>query len=312
MVEILRRHAAILAIAILAWLGWGDLNPDAGKKKAEAKTVKLEILPEDLRVRGPDETLPPIVDPYRLAEDAARDAAARAAAAAARPGGKKPAATTSASTPEAGAPRAQAAPAAPLDPADMAIAWLATVRSLGRDLLAAARGQDDPPAGGAAPGSSAGSPTGSAPAQGAGAPPPPKPVSFVLHLESTLAMADGGQARISGQTVQVGASLQGLDPEKPPRLLSVRGTEAVVAHGDDVYVLDLASRPVVTVGDPALAVAEATPVQAGGASSTERPRGTRGPTSAGPAAPKAPAAAKPASGTKGGYKVRELPSKKKP
>jgi hypothetical protein len=305
MVEILRRHAAILAIAILAWLGYGDLNPDSGKKKAEAKTVKLEILPSALRVRGPDETLPPIVDPYRLKEDAERDAAAIAAAAAARPSARKSAAARSGSTPDASGPRA---PAAPADPADMAIAWLATVRTLGRDLLAAVRGLDHPPApaAGAAPAPGAASP------QGATAPPPPKPVSFVLHLESTLATPDGGQARISGQTVQVGASLQGLDPEKPPRLLSVRGTEAVVAHGDDVYVLDLASRPVVTVGNPALAAAEATPVQAGGASSTERPRGTRGPTSAGPAAPKAPAAAKPASGTKGGYKVRKLPTKKKP
>jgi hypothetical protein len=300
-IDLLRRHAAIVVALVFVWLGWSDLNPDAGKKKAEAKIERLEIGPSCLRVRAPDERLPTLIDPYRLAEDAAHEEAIRAAKAAAakgskpadggaRPSGEPDAALASSGTSSPAQPAPHATAGQPADPLETAAAWLAAARMLGRDVLAFGRHLLEGPR--------------PAPGAPAGAASKPSP-SFVLHLEATLSLPDGGQARICGQTVQVGESLQGLDPEKPPCLLSVRGTEAVVAHGDDLYVLDLVSRPVVTVGEPARAVAVAARDQAGDAVDQPPPRA---------AAPK-PATA-PAAGT-GGVKakvphVRKFPQKKKP
>ncbi|HEX5011505.1 MAG TPA: hypothetical protein VFY71_14005 [Planctomycetota bacterium] len=302
MIDLLRRHAALVVALVFVWLGWSDLNPDAGKKKAEAKIERLEIGASCLRIREPDERLPALVDPYRLAKDAAHEEAIRAAKAAATQG-RKPAdasagpsgpgaalATSGRSSPDTAVPHAATQPA---DPLETAAAWLAAARMLGRDVLAFGRHLLD------GPGWSPGAPAGKAPK--------PSP-SFVLHLEATLSLPDGGQARICGQTVQVGESLQGLDPEEPPCLLSVRGTEAVVAHGDDLYVLDLVSRPVVTVGEPARAVADAARVQAGGAVDQPPPRA---------AAPKPAASSAAAGAPAGGTKVkvphvRKFPQKKKP
>ena len=306
MVDLLRRHAAIVVALVLAWLGYSDMNPDVGKKKAEAKIERREIGEASLRLRGPDEHLPAIVDPYRLAEDAARDAAIRAAKLAAKPGSApaRPAGSPGSHPTTGGSPKpaGSAGPQLPSDPAEVAAAWLGALRLLGRDVTAFARDlvHGPAPAGPPAPGALG--------APGAMAEPPPRPVTFVLHLESTLSLPDGGQARISGQTVEVGASLEGLDPEKPPRLLSVRGTEAVVAHGDDLYVLDLVTRPVVTVGEPALAAADAARDRAGDAMAPAPPRAA-----AAAHAPAKPAAA--AAGASGGGKVphvRKFPTKKKP
>jgi len=302
-VDFLRRHVAILVALVFAWLVYSDLNPDLGKKKAEAKIERFEIDELDLRLRGTGESLPPLVDPYRLAEDAAREAAIKAAAPGVR--GSKPAGGSGASgaaTAGGGSHPSYAGPPQPADAADAAVAWLVALRLLGRDVTGFARhlfGAPEPVSEAQARAQV------EAPGQ---AQVPVKSATFVLHLESTLSLPDGGQARISGQTVEVGASLEGMDPEKPPRLLSVRGTEAVVAHGDDLYVLDLVSRPVVTVGEPALAAADAPRAPVGGA----MPRAAARPAPASP-----PPAAAATSGAPAGTKakvphVRKFPQKKKP
>jgi hypothetical protein len=152
--------------------------------------------------------------------------------------------------------------------------------------------------------------------------------AFEMDLQSTLALADGGQARISGRTASVGESLDWLDPVDPPTLTAVSGTTATVVRGQDCWVLDLQGNAHISVGGSlaalaptegeARAAAAGNPRAAGGMGNPRvtrppRARPSAGDSSAGgaSAAPAAPAAksAKPAS--KGGYRVRSYPGKPK-
>jgi hypothetical protein len=75
---------------------------------------------------------------------------------------------------------------------------------------------------------------------------PPQP--FTLVLQSTLALPDGGQARINGQTLDIGQALLGVDAQAPPVLAAVTGSIAVVRHRGREHVLDLDGQARIDVG----------------------------------------------------------------
>jgi hypothetical protein len=209
-VDFLRRHVAILVALVFAWLVYSDLNPDLGKKKAEAKIERFEIDELDLRMRGEGESLPSLVDPYRLAEDAAREAAIKAAAPGAR--GGKPAGGSGApgaATAAGGSHPSYAGPPQPADAADAGRRLAGRLAPAGprRDRLRAA------PAGSARARHRG---PGAGPGSGPGAGPGAREAGLLRPAPRIHAVAAGRRpARISGQTVEVGASLEGMDPEKP-------------------------------------------------------------------------------------------------
>ena len=67
---------------------------------------------------------------------------------------------------------------------------------------------------------------------------------FTLLLESVLALPDGGVARISGHTLRVGDSIPGMDEDKPPILVSVKGSVAEVAYRGARYSLSITGKRV--------------------------------------------------------------------
>ena len=94
--------------------------------------------------------------------------------------------------------------------------------------------------------------------------PAEEPEPFTLVLETVLDFPGNSQARISGQTVQVGGKLSGFDSLRPPVLAWIGGTKVKVRYRGRSYVLDLWRRPEVIV--------DIRPPKAG----AENPRRSRG------------------------------------
>ena len=221
MIDFIRRNIALIAALLLAWFSWSDYSVETKPKKAEAKTIIPDFGPNLLHVRNEDEPAPVLAnDPYRF--DEARRLAELE--------GEQAQEQQAAAAEEAQAEQAarQAVPVA--DPTATAAAFESSVRSLVGDGL---RGF------GAALGTLV---------ERVEAGPAP---AFTVNLESILAVAGGGQARLNGRTVQVGEAIPGLDPESPPVLYAVEGTTAVLRHRGELHVLDLLSDPYWQVGGPA-------------------------------------------------------------
>jgi hypothetical protein len=295
MVDLLRRYVAFLALGLLGWLVYSALNPDNSDKKAEAKVERLEIDPKLMIVRPTDDPAAAIADPFRMVAPSAKAKS-----------GPQPSGGGSA------AALAAAGPSGPADPLDVAGAWVASLRVLGHDLVGAA-GWWGQPASAASSGSAANGAKTSAAAH--------VPHPFEMVLQSTLAVPDGGQARISGRTANVGDALDWLDADDPPHLAAVEGTSATVVRGADTWVLDLLTNPSITVGGAlALATSEgaarvAAKAGMGGArpprALPSKPGGMGAAPAAASAAAAPPAAAPAAGGTSHGYRVRTYPGKPK-
>lgn len=97
---------------------------------------------------------------------------------------------------------------------------------------------------------------------------------FYLTLESVLAMRDFATARVSGQNVEIGATLDTLDPRKPPRVLGIEGTRVTIVHRGKRYVLDLLGETRIAVGGTPRAQPGTTAPGAGASGATRPPKKT--------------------------------------
>ena len=272
MIDLLRRHVAILASLAIGWSGYSFYDGGSAKAETQAKGRAGGIDPAFLAVRDPATPFTIPGDPYRLEADAAAgDTPERAT-----PGLAAAASATDAKG-AAGPPR--------LTTAELAQVFAGALREVAgeaRDLFA----RPAPPA--------------------VAAEAAPPPAGFTLLLQSTLDMATGAQARINGRTVSEGETMPFLDPLDPPLLLRVRGTGVIVRYAGRDYVADLLESPLLEVGD---AASRGTGPVAG-ASAAAAPVKAAPAKAAPPAAGKPPATggAKP----KGTYRVRGKSAGKKP
>jgi len=277
MIDLLRRHVAILASLAIGWSGYSFYDSGSAKAETQAKGRAGGIDPAFLALRDPATPLAIDSDPYRL-ESGAGDGDGD--------GPGAPASATSGLAAVPGAPDTAAQPR--LSTAELAQVFAGALREIAgdaRELFA--------------------SPAASAPVVPAAEAAPP-PAGFTLLLQSTLDMATGAQARINGRTVFEGETMPFLDPLDPPLLLRVRGTGVIVRYAGSDYVADLLESPLLEVGD---AASRATSPVAG-ASAAAAPAKAAPAKAAQPAAGKPPATggAKP----KGTYRVRGKSAGKKP
>lgn len=69
----------------------------------------------------------------------------------------------------------------------------------------------------------------------------------LLRLESTMRIGRSWVARINGQTLGIGDSLEGFDENQPPVLVSVEGTLAKLRYDGQIINLDLTGEASVSV-----------------------------------------------------------------
>ncbi len=321
MIANLKRNIVFIALALLAWFGYGDLDKEKSKAVASARSALRPIEISDITPRDPPSDWVLTRDPYGLviAVEKIEPAAGASPRAAGTPSRAPPGRATSVSAGSAGhgsgargstgaAAPAGLATAAGSDGSASGATLHPPVTSLAHwaehaEALLALRTATSP-----AP-----------PPEPVEAPAPPAelpPVQFTLSLQATLAQAGGGQARISGQTVEVGAALAGFDPYSPPVLRAVEGSVAVVTHRGKDYLLDLDHQAVITVGTPGAATGEAaaaprTSGGMGGAAGHPRTASTSPPKAAAPSAATQTAAPAPGAPKKATYKARSYPGKPK-
>ncbi len=257
MFDWIRKNAALLTGVLLVWMTYSDLDAEAGEKKAVAKG-KLAGIPKEYFVqRDPDQPLVELRDPCQLIvrETTTKGASSRSA---------RQSSSTAAGTD--GGLRFNA-PAWTSTPEQVAGAWAGAMTKLSGDLVAGMREWDPLGLGGHAEQMAKEQKAEVAAKKALAARPP---AHFELVLDSVLHMPGGGVARISGQTVNVGDPLLGMDDYSPPVLKQVTSSRAVVAWREETYVLDLDTRPRVSVGT-------ALPVLAGDVAPAARAAGAKNP-----------------------------------
>jgi hypothetical protein len=305
----LKRNVVYLALALLVWLGYSDLNEVKEAAAAATKNPLRPIEAADVEGREPDPDWVLARDPYELVKPVAhveRKSSGPSPRAAAEANSTTHV-SRSATVHMAGG---VLLPGPPVPGLHSLLHVTGVDLSHWQEIADALAARDTQ--------------TCDAPPVEPPPPPPPLPaVQFTLHLQSTLALAAGNQARISGQTVVVGDTLKNLDPYAPPVLRSVDGSVAVVTDRGIDYVLDLDHNATIEViaGGPAMADASAAAAaprpsgQAMGHGGTNPRTSNRAPT--GGATPPKAAAAKPAAAPapgapkKGNYKARSYPGKPK-
>ena len=289
MIDLLRRHVAILASLAIGWSGYSYWDGGSAKAEAAAKGRNGGIEPSYLAQRDPAVPLVISGDPYRLAVDASAAGHAPSGGSGGDSGGSADAANAAVETAEqrAATLRAQA---------ELVQAVTGALREGARSLFAS---RDVPAASDAA-----------VIVEPAPPPPPPPPAGFSMWLQSTLELATGAQARINGRTVAEGETMPFLDPLDPPLLARVQGTTVIVRYAGQDYTADLLASPLLAVGERGAAETATPPSATNPAKSTK-------PATAAPAAPSQPAASPPPAGgaakPKGTYRVRgKSTGKKKP
>jgi len=278
MIDLLRRHVAILASLAIGWSGYSFYDSGTAKAETQAKGRAGGIDPAFLALRDPATPLAIDSDPYRL-ESGAGDGDGD--------GPGAPASATSGLAAVPGAPDTAAQPR--LSTAELAQVFAGALREVAGE----ARELFTSPAASAT----------AVPAAMPAAEIAPRPAGFTLVLQSTLDMATGAQARINGRTVYEGETMPFLDPLDPPLLRRVQGTGVIVAYAGRDYVADLLESPLLEVGDPAARAAS----PATAASTVAAPA-----KASQPAASKAPATGGAKPKPKGTYRVRGSSTKKKP
>jgi len=312
----IKRNIVFIALALLAWFGYGDLDQEKSKAAASTKSALRPIELADITAREPPADWVLTRDPYGLvvAVEKVEPAASSSPRTAGKPSRAPPGQATSVSVSSGGqgggAAGASATPAGAGSEAGAgavahtglhpAVPSLARWGEHAEALLASLTATSPAP-----------------PPELAITPAPPAelpPVQFTLQLQSTLAQTGGGQARISGQTVEVGAALLGFDPYSPPVLRSLEGSVAVVTHRGKDYVLDLDHQAVISVGTPGVEVAAAPTRESsgmGGGSANSRSRSTAAPKPAAAKAATPATAPAPGAPKKATYKARSYPGKPK-